>query len=145
MQGIPEGFHTLTPYLCVRGAAELIEFLKQAFDAQEIDRHTTPEGVVFHAAVKIGDSMVFVGEAPKELGSRALMPAMLYMYVHDVDAVYAKAIQAGGKSIREPADQFYGDRSGAVEDAAGNQWWVATHKEDVTHEELSRRASLKNG
>lgn len=138
---IPEGYHTITPYFSVRDAPKLIEFLKQAFDAQEIERHAMPDGTIINAQIKVGDSMVLVGEAPKDLGERKLMPAMLYMYVNDVDAVYQSAIQAGGKSIMEPKDQFYGDRSGAVEDLAGNQWWIATHQEEMSQEELIERAA----
>lgn len=138
---IPEGYHTITPYFSVRNAPKLIEFLKQAFEAEEIETHAMPDGTIINAQIKVGDSMVLVAEAPKDLGERKLMSAMLYMYVNDVDAVYQKAIQAGGKSIMEPKDQFYGDRSGAVEDAAGNQWWIATHQEEMSQEELIKRAS----
>lgn len=143
VKGIPEGYHTITPYFSVRGASELIEFLKQAFDAEEFERHATPDGTILNSQVKVGDSIVLIAEAPKDMGDRKLMPAMLYMYVNDVDAVYKKAVQAGGKSIMEPVDQFYGDRSGAVEDMAGNQWWIATHKEEMSSEELIRRASQR--
>jgi uncharacterized glyoxalase superfamily protein PhnB len=141
MKAIPEGYHTITPYFSVQGAPALIEFLKQAFDAQEIERHAMPDGTIVNSQLIVGDSMVLVAEAPKD--NRKLMPAMFYMYVDDVDAVYQKAVQAGGTSIMEPADQFYGDRSGAVEDVAGNQWWIATHKEDMSSEELTRRASQR--
>jgi PhnB protein len=143
VKGIPEGYHTITPYFSVQGALELIEFLKQAFDAQEIERHAMPDGTIINSQVKVGDSMVLIAEAPKDIGNRKLMPAMLYMYVSDVDAVHKKAVRAGGTSIMEPVDQFYGDRSGAVEDMAGNQWWIATHKEDMSQEELARRASQR--
>ncbi len=140
VEGIPEGYHTITPYLSVLDASGLIEFLKQAFDAKEIEMHTMPDGKIINAQIRIGDSMILIADAPKEMGERKLMPTMLYMYVNDADAVYKSAIQAGGKSIMEPADQFYGDRVGAVEDMAENQWWIATHKEEMSQEDLIKRA-----
>ena len=87
--------------------------------------------------------MVLVADAPKDLTGRKLMPTMLYMYIDDVDAVYQRAMQAGGKSIREPENQFYGDRVGAIEDMAGNQWWIASHTEEMSQEELIKRASQR--
>lgn len=121
---IPEGFHTVTPYLLVRGVVGLIDFLKQAFDAEEIHRSTLPDGSVNHAQVRIGDSMVMMGESREEYPP---MPTMLYLYVEDMDSVYAGAIAAGGISLREPTDEVYGDRVGGLIDPFGNQWWVATH------------------
>jgi PhnB protein len=97
-----------------------------------------PDGTVMNAELRIGDSMVMLGEAPK---GRKIMTSMLYMYVIDPDSVYERAIKAGGKAIREPADQIYGDRVGAVEDPCGNQWWIATRKENVSDEELRIRMS----
>jgi PhnB protein len=144
VKAIPEGCHTITPYYSERDAAKLIDFLKQAFDAKEIEMLAMPDGTVMHAQMLVGDSMVMIGQAPKDEGHK-LMPAMLYMYVNDADAVYKRAIQAGAKSIMEPVDQFYGDRSGTVEDQAGNQWWIATHKEDMSSEELIRRAARRKG
>jgi PhnB protein len=138
---VPEGFHTITPYFAVRDAAALLDFLKRAFDAEDFSLRA-PDGSVMHGLVKVGDSPVMIGQVPKE-SDRPLMPAMLYMYVEDADAVYRKAIAAGGKSVLEPMDHFYGDRSGAVEDPAGNQWWIATHKEDMSEEELARRSSQR--
>src|SRR5206468_3698463 len=110
----------------------------KAFDAKEIHRSEMPDGTVMHAEVRIGDSVVMLGETRD---ASSATPACLYMYVPDVDAVYARAVQAGGVSISEPRDQFYGDRSGGVKDACGNQWWIATHKEDVPADELARRAA----
>jgi uncharacterized glyoxalase superfamily protein PhnB len=129
--------HTATPYLVVPGVAKLIDFLKQAFGAEERERMAKPDGTIMHAEVKIGDSVIMMGEACDEFGP---MPAMIYLYVRDVDATYRKALQAGAKSVQEPADQFYGDRSGGVQDASGNKWWIATHKEEVAPEEMRRRA-----
>ena len=134
---IPEGFHTVTPYLMVQGASKLIDFLKQAFGAEEILRMARPDGAIMHAEVRIGDSRVMMGEP---MGGCQPMFGSLYLYVHDVDAVYKRALQAGATSTSEPADQFYGDRSAGIKDPVGNQWWIATHKEDVPPEEIVRRA-----
>jgi PhnB protein len=133
---IPEGYRTVTPYLTVRRAAALLDFVKSAFDAQEIAAMKGPDGSIRHAEARIGDSMIMMGEAPP--GSTT-MPAMLYLYVKDADATYARALQAGAKSLHEPSTQFYGDRHGAVTDASGTQWWIATHVEDVTPDEMKRR------
>ena len=133
---IPEGFHTVTPYLLVPGVARLIDFLKQAFGAEVIERSDMPDGTVMHAMVKIGDSMVMMGEAR---GESKPMPGMLYLYVDDVDAWYHRAMKAGATSVRELTNEFYGDRVGGVKDPSGNQWWMATHVEDVSPEEMARR------
>lgn len=140
VNAIPKGYHTITPYLSVRDAHGLVDFLKRAFDGVA-EIHTMPDGSILNAQVQVGDSMVLIGQAPKERPADQLMPAMLYMYVENVDAVYRKAISAGAKSIIEPRDQFYGDRVGAVKDLAGNQWWIATHKEEMSSEEMTRRAA----
>lgn len=138
VQPIPEGYHTLTPYFAVRGAGALIEYFKSAFDARLVSCHQSPEGHVMNAELMIGNSMVMIGEAPAE---RAPQTMMMYMYVPDIDAVYAQAIKAGGKSKLAPVDQFYGDRSGAVIDPAGNEWWIATRKENLTDEEIRQRGA----
>jgi PhnB protein len=137
VKAIPEGFHTITPYLIVKDASKFIDFAKQAFDAQEIHRTAQPDGTVMHAQLKIGDSMIMLGEA---MGEWKPIPAALYLYVNDVDQVYKQAIKAGATSVMEVADQFYGDRHGGVKDAYGNQWWIATHIEDVSPDELERRS-----
>jgi len=124
---VPEGHHTVCPYLVVPGVAKLIEFVKQVFDAKEVYVSRRPDGSVMHAEVKIGDSIVMMGEGADSKN----FPGMLHLYMEDVDAVYQRAVQAGAKSLREPADQPYGDRSGGVEDAFGNQWWISTHIQDV--------------
>ena len=124
---IPEGHPTVSPYIVSPGVAKIIDFAKQVFNAQEIYASRRPDGSVMHAEIKIGDSVVMLGEAQE--GKK--FPAMLHIYTEDVDAVYRRAMQAGAKSIREPADQPYGDRSGGVEDEFGNQWWMATHIQDV--------------
>lgn len=133
---IPDGAHTVTPYLVVEGIPKLMDFLKQAFGAQEVFRMTRPDGGVMHAEVKIGDSMIMMGQA---MGEWKAKPCSLYLYVEDVDAVYQRAIQAGGTSVREPSDQFYGDRTGGVIDPCGNYWGIATHVEDVSQDEVEKR------
>lgn len=134
---IRDGSHTVTPYLVVPGVAKLIDFLKEAFGAKETHRSTRPDGAVMHAEVRIGDSRVMMGEP---VGEWKAMPCAIYVYVDDTDAVYKRALQAGATSFMEPADQFYGDRNAGVKDAAGNFWWIATHIEDVSPEELQKRA-----
>lgn len=135
---IPEGFRTVTPYLVVEGAAGLIDFLQQAFDAREVFRMAGPNDTVGHAEVRIGDSMVMLADASAQHPAQS---CMICLYVEDVDAVYRRAIAAGATSIKEPANQFYGDRSGGVRDATGTQWWISTHVEDVSPEELQKRAA----
>jgi PhnB protein len=137
VKSIPDGYHSVTPYLTVRGAARLIEFLKQAFGAEEMYRMPMPDGTVGHAEIRIGDSRIMMGEASEQWPP---MPASLYFYVPDADAVYARALEAGAESVMALADQFYGDRHGGVRDPSGNVWWIATHIEDVSPEEIARRA-----
>jgi PhnB protein len=142
VDAIPAGYHTVTPYLVVPGVADLIEFLKDAFGAVEVMRHSIKGGAIMHAEVKIGDSRIMMGEPPANGEEwHKPLPGSIHLYVEDVDAVYARAMAAGATSLREPANQFYGDRTGGVQDASGNQWWIATHVEDVSPEELSRRAA----
>jgi uncharacterized glyoxalase superfamily protein PhnB len=136
VQPIPDGVHTVTPYLVVAGIPKLIDFLKQAFGAQEVGRMARPDGGIMHAEVQIGDSKVMMGTP---MGEWKAKPCSLYLYVEDVDAVYQRAIQAGGTSVGEPKDQFYGDRSGGVIDPSGNYWGIGTHIEDVSHEEMAKR------
>lgn len=138
---IPDGYHSITPYIIVNGADRFIEFLKSAFDGKEIGRMNRPDGLIAHAEVRIGNSIVMLSE------SRAEFPAqqvVLYHYVEDADAVYRKALQAGATSTMEPADKFYGDRNAGVKDPFGNTWWIATRREDVPLEELMRRAATKS-
>ena len=133
---IPEGYRTVTPCLIVKDAAKLLDFMRDAFDAKEMGRFDAPDGKVAHAEVKIGDSMVMIGEASEEFPP---IPTMIHLYVENVDAVYESALKAGATTVKELADQFYGDRSGSVKDAFGNQWWIGTHIEDVTLEEMHQR------
>jgi PhnB protein len=134
---IPDGYHTITPYLVVANVNKLIEFVIKAFDAKEKHRTARPDGTIMHAEFKIGDSPVMMAEAMPGWPAK---PSAYYLYVTDTDAVYQRALQAGGKSIMEPANQFYGDRNAGVEDPVGNQWFIATHIEDMAPEELQRRA-----
>ena len=139
---IPKGYHSVTPYLVVQGATELIEFLKQAFDAQETERMQMPDGTIAHAEVRIGDSVVMMADQPGTDGSAhgfGPMPAMIYLYVNDADDAYKRALQAGATSLQEPTDQFYGDRRAGLSDKFGNVWYIATHTEDVAPEEMARR------
>ena len=138
---VPERYHSVTPYLVVQGVPKLLEFMKQTFNSTELERVPRPDGTISHAEVRIGDSVVMMGEANAQAKP---MPTMLYVYVEDVDAVYKRALRAGAKSVRELKDEFYGDRAGGVEDPVGNQWWIATHKEDVSPEELRRRMEAQN-
>ena len=119
----------------MKGAAKLIDFVKEAFGAQETFRMPGPEGIM-HAELRVGDSMVMMSDA---MGEYTPMPTMLFLYVEDVAAVYKRALQAGGVSTQAPENQFWGDRAGAVKDAFGNIWWIGTHVEDVSKEELERR------
>lgn len=133
---IPAGFHTVTSYLFVPGAAHLIEYLRAAFDAEVLSRHADADGRITYALIKIGDSLVMVSE-PREPWRP--MPCGIYLYVEDTDVTYRNAMAAGGVSLMEPADQFYGDRNAGVQDPSGNQWWIATHIEDLSPKELERR------
>ena len=134
---IPDGYHSVTPQLDVKGAAKLIDFMKQAFGAEEIMRMPGPGGALMHAEVKIGDSIVMMSDAVRE----APMPGSVFLYVNDVDAVYERALQAGATSQLEPTDMFWGDRFASVKDSFGNKWGMATHKEDVPPEEMPKRAA----
>jgi uncharacterized glyoxalase superfamily protein PhnB len=138
VQPIPEGRDQIMPILTVNGAAKFLDFLQAAFGALEAERHAMPDGTIMHAETRIRGSIVMTSDANAEFPPA---PARLQLYVEDVDAVYRRALAAGATSLREPADQFYGDRSAGVQDAFGNQWWLATHIEDVTPEEIGRRAA----
>jgi uncharacterized glyoxalase superfamily protein PhnB len=137
---IPEGYSAVTPYLVVHDAPGLMKFVEQAFGGRERMRMTGPDGAIRHGEFDIGNARVMVAEASKEFPP---IPAMLHVYVEDVDAVYERALGAGAESLAEPADQFYGDRMAGVRDAFGNQWWLATHFEDVSAEEAERRQTAR--
>ncbi|HEX8695237.1 MAG TPA: VOC family protein [Longimicrobium sp.] len=135
---IPEGFHTVTPYLVVPGVARLIDFLREAFGAEELGRYAAPDGRIMHALVRIGDAMVEMGEPSEQWGP---MPGNLHLYVEDADAVYARALQAGATSLSEPDLKPYGDREAGVRDPSGNNWFIATRQEQVSPEEFERRTA----
>jgi PhnB protein len=144
-QPIPEGYHTVTPYLAVEDATEAIEYYTKAFDAKERVRMETPDGKVGHAELEIGDSIVMLSDPfpqastkpPNELGGTSVS---VFMYVEDVDAVVKQAVDAGAIVTMEVADQFWGDRFGSVKDPFGHLWSIATHVEDVPPEEMAERA-----
>jgi PhnB protein len=140
VKAIPDGYHAITPYLVAEGVPRLIDFLVKAFDAIEIHRLAGPDGAIGHAEYRIGDSALMLSEAR---GEWKPMPTSLYLYVSDTDATYRRAVEAGATSLMEPADQFYGDRNAGVKDPAGNLWWIATHIEDVSPEELARRSQAR--
>ena len=134
---IPDGFHTVTPYLTVSDASALLDFITRAFNAKEQHVMRSPDGKAWHADLVIGDSHVMLGQAGDEWTP---MPGQIYLYVPDCDATYKQALAAGATSVQEPKTQFYGDRHGCVKDVCGNLWWAATHVEDVSEEEMARRA-----
>ena len=142
---IPDGYRTATPYLIIKGAAEAIEFYKRAFGATELLRMADAQGRVGHAEIKIGDSVIMLADehpamgyrGPRSLGGSSVS---ILLYLADVDSVFERAVRAGAKAQRPVADQFYGDRSGTLEDPFGHVWTVATHVEDVPPEEMQRRA-----
>jgi PhnB protein len=143
---IPDGYHALTPYLVMHDAARAIEFYKEAFGATEVMRLDSPDGKVGHAELKLGDSIVMLSDECSEAGQRSPQSlggtsVGLMFYVEDVDTVVERAVSAGAKLIRPVKDQFYGDRTGGIEDPFGHTWYVATHVEDVTPEEMERRVA----
>lgn len=133
---IPEGYTTITPYLIVEGAEKLIEFIENVFDGTIVMKMPDERGKIGHAEMKIGDSMLMIADAGEEWKPTQ---AMLHLYVEDTDAIYQKALDAGAIPVKEPADQFYGDRSSAVKDAFGNFWGISTHIEDISEEEIQKR------
>ncbi len=143
-KAIPAGHRTVTPYLTIKHAVKALEFYKKAFGATEIFKLVMPDGRLGHAEIRLGDSLImlsdefpeFGGKAPEALGGS---PVSIHLYVEDVDAFFKRALGAGAKERKPVMDQFYGDRSGQLEDPFGHLWWVATHREDVTPEELQKR------
>lgn len=146
---IPEGYHSITPYLCIKGAADAIEFYRKAFGATEVLRMAQPDGRVGHAELQIGDSRVMLADEFPDMGFRGPhsfggSPVHIHLYVEDVDAVVNQSVAAGAKVVRPVQDQFYGDRSGTIADPYGHVWHVATHKEDLSMDELRRRAAAQH-
>lgn len=142
---IPEGYHTATPYLTIRNAAAAIDFYKHAFGATELFRMPDPSGKIGHAEIKIGDSPIMMSDEYPEMGARSPqtiggVAGSICLYVDDVDTVFKRAIAAGAKQLRPVENQFYGDRSGKLEDPFGHVWMIGTHIEDVPPEEMQRRA-----
>jgi PhnB protein len=143
---IPDGYHAVTPYLSVKGAAQAIEFYKKAFGASEVMRFPQPDGRVGHAELKIGDSRVMLADEFPEMDflspqARGGSAVHLHLYVENVDDVFKRAVSAGAREVRPVQDQFYGDRLGTVSDPYGHVWHVSTHKEDLPMEELQKRAA----
>ena len=141
---VPAGHRTVAPYLAIKNGVKALEFYKKAFGATEIFRLLTPDGRLGHAEIRLGDSLImlsdefpeFGGKAPDTLGGS---PVSIHLYVEDVDAFFKRALVAGARERKPVMDQFYGDRSGQLEDPFGHLWWVATHKEDVAPEEMQKR------
>ena len=143
---IPEGYHSVTPYLYMSDAASAIEFYKEVFGATEIMRMDAPGGKIGHAEIKIGDSFVMLGDECEDADARSPQtiggtPVGLMLYVEDVDAVVERAVGAGAKLIEPLEDKFYGDRMGKIVDPSGHIWAIATHKEDVSPEEMEKRVA----
>jgi uncharacterized glyoxalase superfamily protein PhnB len=141
---IPDGYHTVTPALTVKNGAEAIEFYKRALGAKELMRIPGPDGRLMHAEIEVDGSKVMLADESPEMGCRApssvgAVSSSLYVYVQDVDKAFRRAVEAGAKALMPPADMFWGDRFGQVEDPSGHRWGLATHKEDPSPEEMARR------
>ena len=143
---IPEGYHTIIPYLSIKGAADAIEFYKKAFGASESMRVAQPDGRIGHAELQLGDSRIMLADEFPDMDFRSPLsmggsPVHIHLYVESVDTVVGRAVSAGAKVIRPVQDQFYGDRTGTVADPYGHVWHVATHTEDLSPEEIGKRAA----
>lgn len=138
IEGLKTGFHTITPYLVVNGADDLIAFVRETFAAEVQARHLRPDGTVMHAEVRVGDSMIELGDGNEQYPP---FSTALHLYIDDIDGPYARALAAGASSLHVPTDQPYGDREAGVQDRWGNHWYLATHQENVSEEELQRRWS----
>lgn len=141
---IPEGYHTVTPYVIVDGAADALEWYAKAFNATEMLRLPGPDGKLMHCEFKIGDSPIMMADGCPEMNAKGPQayggsPVSICLYVEDVDALFKQAIDAGGKELRPVTDQFYGDRMGTLEDPFGHTWSIGTHMEDLTEEEVGER------
>ena len=147
---IPDGYHSVTPYLIFDNAAAALEFYKKALGAVELMRFPAPGGKIGHAEIRIGDSPVMLSDESPEMNARSARtiggsPISLLVYVEDVDALVARAVAAGAKLVRPVANQFYGDRTGGIDDPFGYHWYIATHVEDVPPDELKKRAAKAMG
>lgn len=141
---VPDGYRTITPYLCVRGAARALDFYKKAFGAVEKVRMSGPGDSIMHAEIQIGDSMLMLGDENPERGVKSPLAyggstSAVFLYVDDVDAWFKRAISAGGKAKMQPTDMFWGDRYGTLVDPFGHEWGLATHKEDLTPQQMAER------
>jgi PhnB protein len=141
MKVVPRGYHSVTPYLIVEGAPQLIQFMKEAFDAKDTESMKGPDGRVRHAEVKIGDSVVMLADATPQYTPIA---SQLYVYLENVDKTFKRALEAGASSVQEPADQFYGDRTAGFKDPTGNYWWIAQRVEEVSPGEMERRMKARS-
>jgi len=144
---IPQGYNSITPYLVIKGASQAIDYYKKVFGATEVFRMDTPDGKVAHAELKIGDSHVMLADENPKMGlghtsaaSIGASPVSLYLYIPDVDRIVERAVTAGAKVLKPVQDQFYGDRSGFIQDPFGHLWGIATHVEDVAPQEMAERA-----
>jgi PhnB protein len=149
VKAIPQGYHAVTPYLILSGAAAAIAFYKEALGAEEVMRIGGPGGRIGHAEIKIGDSRVMLADEHPEIGALSPKtvggsPVSIHLYVEDVDRAIERAVAAGANLVRPVADQFYGDRVGGIEDPFGYRWFIATHKEDLTIDEIQRRAAAQS-
>jgi len=147
---IPHGYHTATPYLIIRGAGDAIEFYKKAFGATELFRFPTPDGKIGHAEIKIGDSPIMLADEYPEMGYKGPAtlggsPVSIMIYVENVDTIFNQAVAAGATVKEAVSDKFYGDRLGTVTDPFGHVWHISTHKEDVSLEEMQKRAKAAHG
>jgi PhnB protein len=145
VKAIPDGYHSVTPYLIIKGADRAIDFYKKVFGAAQRMRMDGPNATVGHAEIEIGGSAIMLADECPDMGFRSPQSiggtgVSLHLYVNDVDACFNRAIAAGAKALRPVQDQFYGDRSGTLEDPFGHVWTISTHKEDLSHEELCKRA-----
>jgi uncharacterized glyoxalase superfamily protein PhnB len=138
---VTEGYRSVNPFLIVEGAPKLIQFLKQTFDAKVEESVNGPDGRIAHAELTVGDSIIMMSDATPKYGATA---SHLYVYLENVDLTFKRALEAGARSVQEPADQFYGDRTAGVKDSTGNYWWLAQHVEDVPPEELERRIKARS-
>ena len=150
VKSIPEGYHSVTPYLILNGAADAIEYYKKALGAVELFRFPAPGGKIGHAEIKIGDSPIMLADEHPEMGYKSPQsyggtPVSIMIYVEDVDTIFKQAVAAGGKEQQAVKDQFYGDRSGTLTDPFGHVWTIATHKEDVSMDEMQQRMKAAHG
>jgi PhnB protein len=144
-QAVPKGYHTVTPSLFVAGAAKAIEFYKKALGAEERMRFEGPGGTIMHAEIKVGDSIIMLADEMPDMGGRGPKtiggtPVSFFVYGDNVDAAWKRAVDAGAKEVMPLADQFWGDRTGCLEDPFGHQWWLAQHLEDLTPEQIRKNA-----